>query len=323
MKIGIVGATGEVGLMMIKCIEEFEIPVKELRLFASYRSAGKKLKYKNSEIVVEELTEESMKETFDYLLFSAGSKVSKQFAPIAAQSGNQIIDNSSAFRKDLKIPLIVPEINGDALINYKGIIANPNCTTIQMVLLLKPLDTHYGLKRVLVTTMQSVSGAGHKRIMAMEEQRLGSYEDGPFPRHIDMNVIPQIGNISEDGYCDEEEKIQFETKRILNKPELEICATTTRVPVMYGHSESIFVQLEKPVEIYKVINILKKSPSVKYNEKYLTVYDLKNSNDSHVSRIRHAYDETSLQLWNVANNVRLGAATNAVKIMMHLIDISD
>lgn len=322
MKVGIVGATGEVGLMMIKCIEEYDIPVKELRLFASNRSAGKKLKYLKNDIIVEELTEEVMQEKYDYLLFSAGSKVSRQYAPIAAEAGNIIIDNSSAFRQDVNIPLVVPEINGDSLINYQGIVANPNCTTIQMVLVLKVLNKHYGLKRVLVTTMQSVSGAGHKGIMTLEEQRIGSYENGPFPRHIDMNVIPQIGEFNEEGYCEEEEKIHYETRRILDLPDLEICATVSRVPIIYGHSESVFVQLEKPVELYKAISVLKKSPAIKYHEKYLTAYELKNSNESHVSRMRHAYDESSLQFWVVANNVRLGAAANAVKIMLHMIENS-
>ena len=320
MKIGIVGASGEVGMMMIRCLEEYEILVKELRLFASSRSAGKKIKFKNEVLIVEELTEESMQESFDYLLFSAGSKVSKKFAPIAAEAGNTIIDNSSAFRRDEKIPLIVPEINGDLLQNYKGIIANPNCSTIQLVLALKPLDTHYHIQKVLVTTFQSVSGAGHKGIMTLEEQRLGSYENGDFPRHIDLNVIPQIGEISEEGYCEEEEKIHYECRRILDRADMEICATVTRVPVMYGHSESVFVQFEKEVEIYKVCNVLKKAPAVKYAEKYMTAYELKNSNDSHVSRIRHAYDSHSIQFWNVANNVRLGAAANAVKIMKHMIE---
>ncbi len=320
MKIGIVGATGEVGMMMIKNLDEFEIPVKELRLFASSRSAGKKIKFRNDHIIVEELTEESMKESFDYLLYSAGSKVSKKFAPIAAEAGNTVIDNSSAFRRDEKIPLIVPEINGDLLQNYKGIISNPNCSTIQLVLALKPLDTHYKIQRVLVTTFQSVSGAGHKGIMTLEEQRLGSYENGEFPRHIDLNVVPQIGEINEEGYCEEEEKIHYECRRILGKPELEVCATVTRVPVMYGHSESVFVQFEKEVEIYKVCNVLKKAPAVKYAEKYMTAYELKNSNESHVSRVRHAYDNHSIQFWNVANNVRLGAATNAVKIMKYMME---
>lgn len=320
MKIGIVGATGEVGLMMIKCLEEFEVPVTELRLFCSSRSAGKKLKFKDQTYIAEELTVESMQEEFDYLLFSAGSKISKEFAPIAAEAGNIVIDNSSAFRKIETIPLIVPEINGDTLKGYRGIISNPNCTTIQLVLALKPLDDHYTIKKVLVTTFQSVSGAGHKGIMTLEEQRLGSYENGDFPRHIDLNVIPQVGDISEDGYCTEEEKIHYESRRILSRPDMEICATVTRVPVMYGHSESIFVEFDKAVEIYKVCSVLKKAPAVKYSEKYITAYELKNSNDSHVSRVRHAYNDHSILFWNVANNVRLGAATNAVKIMIHMME---
>jgi aspartate-semialdehyde dehydrogenase len=322
MKIGIVGATGEVGLMMIKCLEEFEVLVSELKLFCSARSAGKKITFNNQTYISEELTEDSMKEQFDYLLFSAGSKVSKKFAPIAAEAGNTVIDNSSAFRRNENIPLIVPEINGDSLKDYKGIISNPNCSTIQLVLALKPMDDNYNLKKVLVTTFQSVSGAGHKGIMTLEEQRLGSYENGEFPRHIDFNVIPQIGEINEDGYCDEEEKIHYEARRILSKPDMEICATVTRVPVLYGHSESVFAEFEKPIEIYKLCSILKKAPAVKYSEKYMTPYELKNSNDSHVSRVRHAYNENSIQFWNVANNVRLGAATNAVKIMLHLIDLN-
>lgn len=320
MKIAIVGASGEVGLMMMKCLEEFEIPVNELKLFASSRSAGKKLKFKDQMIEIEELNEERMKEKYDYILFSAGSKVSKQYAPIAEEAGNIVIDNSSAFRHNEKKPLIVPEINGHLLNDYRGIISNPNCSTIQLVLILKPLDENYNIKRLVVTTFQSVSGAGHKGIMTLEEQRLGSYENGDFPRHIDLNVIPQIGEINEDGYCEEEEKIHYECRRILNRQDMEICATVVRVPVLYGHSESVYVEFEKDVEIYKLCNVLKKAAAVKYSEKYMTPYDLKNSNDSHVSRVRHAFNEHSIQFWCVANNVRLGAATNAVKIMKYMMD---
>lgn len=318
MKIGIVGATGEVGQMMIKNLEEFSVPATELRLFASARSAGKEVLFNKKSLTIEELTEDKMREKYDYLLFSAGSAISKVFAPIAAEAGNIVIDNSSAFRRDKNIPLIVPEINGGQLKGYRGIIANPNCSTIQIALALNVIKQHFDIKRVIITTMQSVSGAGHHGIAILEEQRKGSTDIGIFPQHIDLNVIPQIGAFEDDGYCEEEHKLQFEMQRILSAPDLEISSTVTRVPVMRGHSASVFVQLQKEIEIEKLHEAFKNSPAIQYNEDYMTPYYLNNSNDSHVSRLRYAFDKSSIQFWNVADNVRLGAATNAVKIMLNM-----
>jgi len=195
MKIAIVGATGEVGRMMLTCLQEYKVPVNDLSLFASSRSAGEQLFYEDRPITVRELDENSLTEPYDYVLFSAGGSVAKSFAPIAAQAGSVVIDNSSAFRMEPEIPLVVPEINGDLLEAYKGIVANPNCSTIQMVLPLAVLDKLFGLNKVVVSTYQSVSGSGHQGILTLEKQRAGNTDNGIYPQIIDLNVIPQIGVI--------------------------------------------------------------------------------------------------------------------------------
>lgn len=316
MKIAVCGATGEVGRMMVRMLDELAIPVTSLRLFASKRSQGQPVIFRNETVYVEELTEEKMKESYDYILFSAGSSVAKQYAPIAAQHGNIIIDNSSAFRKQEEIPLIVPEINGDLLQNYRGIIANPNCSTIQMVVALAPLHTQYHLQKVIVSTYQSVSGAGNSGIQTMAMQRNGSSDKGKFQRMIDLNVIPQIGEITESGYCEEELKMNDETQKILRCRTLQVCATTVRVPVAYGHSETVYAHFEKEINLVDVANILTHSESVIYHQNdYVTPLEVVDSNDSHVSRLRIGLDKHSVTFWCVSNNVRIGAATNAVRIL--------
>ncbi|MDP8232851.1 MAG: aspartate-semialdehyde dehydrogenase, partial [Candidatus Zophobacter franzmannii] len=251
MIVGVVGATGAVGRMMVKALEEFEIPITNLRLFASKRSVGQKINFKDTAYTVEELTEDSMKERYDYLLFSAGGTVSLQYAPIADKHGNIIIDNSSAFRRDANIPLVVPEINGGILSGYHGIIANPNCSTIQMVLPLYALDKAFKLKKVIVSTYQSVSGSGQKGISELENQEKGTHSKSLYNREIHRNVIPQIGDFRDDGYTDEEEKMRFETNKILKRDDILVSATTVRVPVVYGHSETIYCEFEKEIDLTK------------------------------------------------------------------------
>jgi aspartate-semialdehyde dehydrogenase len=317
MRIAIIGATGEVGRMMITCLEEFRVEVASLDLFASGRSEGTTVYFNESALKVQKLADNSLCRKYDYILLSAGGAVSKRFAPIAAEAGNTVIDNSSAWRREELIPLVVPEINGELLAGYSGIIANPNCSTIQMVLALHPLHLQYRLNKVVVSTYQSVSGSGHTGIDLLEKQRAGSTEKGIYPELIDLNVIPQIGAFLDDGYCQEEDKMHFETARILNIPALKVCATTVRVPVMYGHAESVYAEFDRAVDLTEAAKLLKKSPVVKYHDNiYMTPLEIGKSNDSHVSRMRYGVDKNSLTFWNVGNNVRLGAAANAVRILI-------
>ena len=321
MKIGIVGATGEVGRMMINCLEELEIPVTKLRLFASANSAGKELNYNNKQILVEELTPKSMQEDFDYLLFSAGGNVSREYAPIAAKAGNTVIDNSSAFRQDTKIPLVIPEINAHILDGYQGIIANPNCSTIQMLLALAPIDKVSRVKKIIVSTYQSVSGSGNKGIKTLLDQQKGDNKLGIYSKPIANNVLPEIGSYLKSGYTDEEEKMSFETHKILGRSDILISATTVRVPVIYGHSENIYIELENNVSLSEIEEALYKMPSVKYlKDEIITPCELGDSNYSYVCRLRYGVDKSSLTFWNVANNIRVGAATNAVRILKQLIN---
>ncbi len=317
MKIAIVGATGEVGRMMIRNLVELEAPVTELDLYASKRSAGSTLYYMDHALKVMELNSAAWDKTYDYVLFSAGSGVAKMQAPEALKACKLVIDNSSAFRKDADIPLVVPEINGSLLKGYNGIVANPNCSTIQIVLPLAVLDKLFGLKKVVVSTYQSVSGSGHKGLETLKAQRSGSEDLGDYPAMIDLNLIPQIGAWLDDGYCTEEEKMHSETCKILANEKIQVCATTVRVPVMYGHSESVYAEFEQKVDLELAEKEMSRAPGISYcANTYTTPLDLGSSNESHVSRLRHGGDEHSLVFWNVANNIRLGAATNAVKIML-------
>lgn len=317
MKLAVVGATGEVGRMMITCLEEFAVPVDSLSLFASARSAGSILYYGDTALPVRELDAAGMREHFDYVLFSAGAGVAREFAPLAAASGSVVIDNSSGFRQETDIPLVVPEINGDLLKGYQGIVANPNCTTIQMVLPLAVLDRLFGLRKVVVSTYQSVSGSGHKGVATLESQRAGAPGKGIYPDIIDLNVIPQIGAFADNGFSQEEEKIHFETRKILDNTELEVCATCVRVPVFHGHSESIYAEFASEIDLAKAARELKQAESIVFGENtYITPRDLGSSNDSHVCRLRRGTGPNSLCFWNVGHNVRLGAAANAVRILL-------
>lgn len=320
MKIGVVGATGKVGRMMLTCLQEEKIELDDLQLFASKKSAGTTLEFKGQEIKVQELTQDKMKEDFDYLLFSAGGDVSRKFALIAEEAGNIVIDNSSAFRQDPRIPLVIPEINGIILNDYRGIIANPNCSTIQMLLPLYAIHKVNRIKKIIVSTYQSVSGSGNKGIQSLINDNVESI----YPREIRNNVIPLIGDILPSGYSEEEEKMIFETRKIFSDQEIKISATTVRVPVLYGHSESIYIELEKNYDLAKIKDLLKMAPGVKYLEdEFITPLELGDSNASFVCRLRRGVDDHSLTFWNVANNIRVGAATNAVRILKYLINRCD
>ncbi len=315
MKIAIVGATGEVGRMMISCLEESNVQISALELFASRRSEGTTLYFNDDPIKVQTLSESSIAKQFDYVFFSAGAGVAKTYAPIAAEYSEIVIDNSSGFRQDPAIPLVVPGVNEDLLQGYRGIVANPNCSTIQIVLPLAVLDKLFGLNKLIVSTYQSVSGSGHQGVTTLMNQRKGSSDKGVYPHVIDLNVIPQIGGFQDSGYSQEEEKMHFESRKILRLPELKVSVTTVRVPVVYGHSAAVYAQFDKHVDIPQAEKALSVARSiVYYPNSYVTPLDLGNSNDSHTCRLRYGCDENSLNFWNVGHNVRLGAAANAIEI---------
>lgn len=313
MKIGIVGATGEVGRMMVKVLDESRIKVDELRLFASRRSVGKEVIFRNISYFVEELTEEVMKEKFDYFLFSAGSEVSKKYAPIAAEYGNTVIDNSSAFRMYENIPLVIPEINSYVLKDYRGIIANPNCSTIQMLLALNGIKNKYTLKKIFVSTYQSVSGAGNKGIKELQNQENGNSEVKNFSKKIKNNIIPIIGNLLETGYTDEEMKMVNETRKIFDDYSIEVFPTTVRVPVYYCHSETVTFEVAGDYELKDIRNCIEDTEDVRYDDGIVTPDDVAGSDITVVSRLREISGFVSF--WVVADNIRVGAATNAVRIL--------
>ncbi|SNR88337.1 aspartate-semialdehyde dehydrogenase [Desulfurobacterium atlanticum] len=328
--VAVVGATGAVGKEMIKILEERNFPVKNLKLLASARSAGKKLLFKGEEITVEELKPESF-EGIDIALFSAGGDRSKQFAPEAVKRGAVVIDNSSAFRMDKDVPLVVPEVNPEDVKWHKGIIANPNCSTIQMVVVLKPLYDLSKIKRVVVSTYQAVSGAGAEAIEELKKQTgaILNEKEPPaphkIPKQIAFNCVPQIDVFFEDGYTKEEHKMVNETKKIMHDESIKVSATCVRVPVFIGHSESVNVEFEKPVSVETAMEALKKAPGVSVvddfkNGIYPTPVDVAGKDDVLVGRIRK--DDTidnGLNLWIVGDNLRKGAALNAVQIAEILI----
>lgn len=317
MKIAIVGATGEVGRMMITCLQESGVQLESLELYASVRSQGSVLYYNDQPLKVQVLTEDAMLKHYDYVFFSAGAGIARTFAPIAAEASEIVIDNSSGFRREEDIPLVVPQVNGDLLEGYSGIVANPNCSTIQIVLPLAVLDKLFGLQKLVVSTYQSVSGSGHQGIITLRKQRKGIPDKGIYPQIIDQNVIPQIGAFLDSGYCQEEEKMHLESRKILRLPKLMVSATTVRVPVEYGHSVSVYAEFDSEVNLKQAEASLSQAEGIAYYPNtYVTPLDLGNSNDSHTCRLRLGTDNKSLAFWNVGHNVRLGAAANAVGIFL-------
>jgi len=324
--VAVVGATGAVGNEMVATLEQRKFPVKRLTLLASARSIGKTLTYNGEEIPIDELKEDSFK-GIDIGLFSPGGAVSTKFAPIAAANGCVVIDNTSAFRMEPDVPLVVPEVNEHAIAQYKkrGIIANPNCSTIQMVVVLKPLHDAAKIKRVVVSTYQAVSGTGKKAIYELEQQVRAIYnnkkvESKVYPWQIAFNILPHIDSFLENGYTKEEMKMVNETKKIMEDDSIKVTATTVRVPVFYGHSESVNIEFEKDLSPDKARKLLKKAPGVKViddplNNKYPLAIHAAGKDDTFVGRIRK--DESvpyGLNMWIVADNIRKGAALNAVQI---------
>ena len=321
MNIAIVGATGKVGNKFIEVLEKRGIKADNFYLYASKKSAGKKLKVFDKEYIVLELNEENIKnKRIDYALFSAGGTISKDFAPIFVRYGAIVIDNSSAFRKEKDVPLVVPEVNKEDILTHHGIISNPNCSTIQMVLPLKVLNDKYKIKRVVVSTYQAVSGAGQKGVIDLNNG-INAIPPKKFVHPIFSNVIPHIDDFLENGYTREEEKMSFETKKILHDESVQVTATAVRVPVYNVHSESINIELERE---FNIDNIRKDFEEM---ENLVVLDDIKNNvypmpcnvdNDDkvYVGRIRR--DETidnGLNIWVVGDNIRKGAATNAVQIL--------
>lgn len=319
--VAIVGVTGNVGRKFLEILEERNFPVKELYLFASKRSAGKTLKFKGEDVLVEELCEANIEnKKIDFALFSAGGSVSLEFAPIFAKHGAVVIDNSSAWRMDKEVPLVVPEVNPEDVKWHKGIIANPNCSTIQAMVALKPLYDKYGIKRIVYSTYQAVSGAGIQGILDLQE---GTTKKFPYP--ILGNVIPHIDVFLDNGYTKEEIKMIEETKKILHDDTLRITATTVRVPVLNAHSESINVELNSEFELENVIDLFNNSKGIIVHDdvenlKYPTPLELSGKDEVFVGRIRRDFSlDNGLNLWVVADNIRKGAALNAIQIAEILI----
>lgn len=321
VNVAVVGATGLVGSMMLKVLSEKNFPIDKLYLFSSKKSAGSEVEYCGKKYTVEELNENSFEgKDIKIALFSAGGSVSEKYAPIAAKKGVTVIDNSSHFRMNPDVPLVVPEINPEDIKTNKGIIANPNCSTIQSVLPLKPIHDKYKIKRVIYSTYQSVSGSGVKGISDLEEGTQLAYK---YP--IRNNCIPQIDVFMDNGYTKEEMKMIDETKKILHD-DIRVTATTVRVPVKSSHSVSINVETEKPFEIEDVKKIIADYPGMVLqddieNEIYPMAITSAGKNEVFVGRIRRDFTvDNGLNLWCCADNIRKGAATNAVQIALQVLE---
>ncbi len=319
VNLAVVGATGMVGRTFLKVLKERNFPIENLYLMASKRSAGTKLEYDGKEYTVEELTEHSFDKPIDIALFSAGGSTSEKYAPIAAEHGVIVVDNSAQWRQDPKVPLVVPECNPEDIAWNSGIIANPNCSTIQAMTVLKPLDDKYKIKRVVYSTYQAVSGAG---LAGWNDLENGLKGDAPkkFPHPIAGNCLPHIDVFLDNGYTKEEMKMVWETRKILHNPDMRVTATTVRVPVFNSHSESINIEFENPVDISEVRKILEEASGVVVidnpaNNEYPLALDASGTDQVYVGRIRRDESvENGINLWVVADNIRKGAATNAVQI---------
>jgi aspartate-semialdehyde dehydrogenase len=330
--VAVAGATGAVGNQMIRCLEEADFPVQSVKFLASARSVGRQLRFKGDPIAVEELKEGSFKGV-DIALFSAGGATSERYAPCAAKDGCVVVDNSSAWRMDPDVPLVVPEVNPHAVAQYtkKGIIANPNCSTIQMVVALDPIRKKFGLKRIVVSTYQAVSGTGKKAIDELFDQTRAlinflECENKIYPHRIAFNCLPHIDVFLENGYTKEEMKMVNETHKIFEDDSIGVTATTVRVPVFFGHSESVNVETREAVSVQEAKLVLENAPGIRVvddpaNNRYPLATDAAGQDLTLVGRIRK--DESianGLNMWIVADNIRKGAATNAVQIAGLLAD---
>ena len=357
IRLAVVGATGLVGRTVLKVLEEKKLPIDEYVLFASKNSSGKKLRFMDKDYIVQELNDLSFDSGFDYAIFSAGGKVAKKYAPIASSKGCIVVDNSSAFRMDNDVPLVVPEVNPEEIKNNHGIIANPNCSTIQAVVALKPLDDKYKIKRIVYSTYQAVSGAGRNGVLDLENgikdyvQNEDNYSSIKFTKNgtkelnnlqnstdnmhslntnyklqkfnypIFSNCLPHIDVFLDNGYTKEEEKMINETRKILKRPDLKITATAVRVPVFNAHSESINVEFENDFDLTELKNILSSAPGIVLQDDIeKCIYPLAINASGHdnvfVGRVRRDYSvDYGINFWVVADNIRKGAASNAVQIV--------
>ena len=326
INVAVAGATGAVGNQMISCLEEADFPVQSIKLLASTRSVGRKLRFKGDLIAVEELKEDSFK-GMDIALFSAGGGTSERFAPHAAKDGCVVVDNSSAWRMDPDVPLVVPEVNPHAIARYtkKGIIANPNCSTIQMVVALDPIHKKYGIKRIVVSTYQAVSGTGKKAIDELFDQTRAlinflNCENKVYPHRIAFNCLPHIDTFMPNGYTKEEIKMVNETRKIFEDDTIGVTATTVRVPVVYGHSESINIETEKHISAAEVKKLLASAPGVELvddpaQNSYPLATDCAGKFETLVGRVRDDESiENGINMWVVSDNILKGAALNTVQI---------
>ncbi|GLI07139.1 aspartate-semialdehyde dehydrogenase [Paenibacillus tyrfis] len=333
--VAVVGATGAVGEQILRLLAERNFPIQELKLLSSARSAGKKLQFKGREVTIEEATPDSFKGV-DIALFSAGGDVSRTLVPEAIKHGTVCIDNTSAFRMDPETPLVVPEVNIDKVSDHKGVIANPNCSTIQMVQTLKPLYDRYGISRIIVSTYQAVSGAGASAINEMLRQSREVLEGNavepqilpvgslPVKHQIAFNAIPQIDKFVDNGFTYEEMKMINETKKIMGDESLEVTATCVRIPVVYGHSESVYVELKQDFDIEEVKRLLADSPGIVVQDNaaeqlYPLATEATGKLETFVGRIRRDLSNPrALNLWIVSDNLLKGAAWNAVQIAEYI-----
>lgn len=323
-KVAVVGATGAVGRLMLRILEERNFPVSEVCAYASVRSAGKEIDFYADKIKVIELKKSNLTR-FDFALFSAGAGISKEWAPEFVKHGAVVIDNSRAFRMDPEVPLVVPEVNPEAAFRHRGIIANPNCSTIQLVVVLHPIHLKYGLKRVVVSTYQSVSGTGLEAIEELTTQVRAELSDKEievkvYPKPIAFNILPHIDIFMDNGYTREEMKVVRETRKIMNLEDLRITATAVRVPVFISHAESVNIETEKKFSIPEVREILAAAPGIIVEDDpesivYPTPRECAGRDEVFVGRIRKDVSvPNGMDLWIVADNLRKGAATNAVQI---------
>ncbi|BCJ85321.1 aspartate-semialdehyde dehydrogenase [Effusibacillus dendaii] len=334
--VAVVGVTGAVGQKMLETLERRDFPVGELRPLASARSAGQQITFKGKAYTVQEATPEAF-EGIDFALFSAGGSISEKLAPAAVERGAVVIDNTSAFRMLPEVPLVVPEVNAHMISQHRGIIANPNCSTIQMVVALKPIHDAYGIERIIVSTYQAVSGSGQAAIDELREQTRAVLDGKPaepkvlpvksLPKHhqIAFNAIPQIDVFEENGFTKEEMKMVNETRKIFGTDEIQVTPTCVRVPVFFGHSESVFIETKKPFDLAEVRSLLESAPGVTVvddlpEQAYPMAIDSAGHFDTYVGRIRRdLFHPRGLNMWIVSDNVLKGAALNAVQIAEHMV----
>jgi len=327
--VAVVGATGAVGTEMLKVLEEYDLPIDKFKVIASPRSKGKELTFKGEKYKVETI-EKGIFEDIDIALFSIGSSNSNKFVPQAVYEGALVIDNSNAFRMDDDVPLVVPEINPEAIKEHNGIIANPNCSTIQMVMALNPIRKEHVINKIIVSTYQAVSGTGQKAVEELKQQsreHLEGKEVNPevYSHQIAFNAIPLIDKVNDNGYTEEELKLNRETRKIFDNKGIEVTATAVRIPVYYGHSESVHVEFDIPVDLEEITYLLDNDENIKLmddpsNDIYPTPLMSEDDDRILVGRLRRdLHNEKSLEMWVVGNNIRKGAALNAVQIADYVI----